>query len=131
VAIELVEDGEDRWRIPRSGGMLVDVLSWRWAFLINVPFALVILGLTPFAIPVGRSLESVRLDIPGATSVTLGLLALVFGIIEWFVPALIAGLVLLALFVWIERHATPRATKTNRLTCAPACSSSLPRRTTA
>ena len=36
---------------------------------------------------------------------TLGLLALVFGIIEWFVPALIAGLVLLALFFWIERRA--------------------------
>jgi len=33
-------------------------------------------------------------------------LALVFGIIEWFVPALIAGVVLLALFFWIERRAT-------------------------
>jgi MFS family permease len=89
-----------------AGGMLVDVLGWRWAFLINVPFALAILALTPFVIPVGRSPESVRPDIPGATSVTLGLLALVFGIIEWFVPALIAGLVLLALFFWIERRAT-------------------------
>jgi MFS family permease len=88
-----------------AGGMLVDVLSWRWAFLINVPFALAILVLTPFVIPAGRSLESVRLDVPGAASVTLGLLALVFGIIEWFVPALIAGLVLLALFFWIERRA--------------------------
>jgi MFS family permease len=57
------------------GGMLVDVLSWRWAFLINVPFALVILALTPIVVPVGRSPESVRLDIPGAASVTLGLLA--------------------------------------------------------
>jgi MFS family permease len=88
-----------------AGGTLVDVLSWRWAFLINVPFALAILLRTPFVIPAGRSLESVRLDIPGAASVTLGLLALVFGIIEWFVPALIAGMVLLALFFWIERRA--------------------------
>jgi MFS family permease len=88
-----------------AGGMLVDVLSWRWAFLINVPFALAILVLTPFVISGGRSLESVRLDVPGAASVTLGLLALVFGIIEWFVPALIAGLFLLALFFWIERRA--------------------------
>src|SRR5262249_19862425 len=60
---------------------------------------------TPFVIPAGRSSKRVRLDIPGAASVTLGLLALVFGIIEWFVPALIAGLVLLALFFWIERRA--------------------------
>jgi MFS family permease len=88
-----------------AGGLLVDVLSWRWAFLINVPFALAILVLTSLVIPAGRSLERVRLDIPGAASVTLGLLALVFGIIEWFVPALIAGLVLLALFFWIERRA--------------------------
>lgn len=88
-----------------AGGLLVDVLSWRWAFLINVPFALAILVVTPFVIPAGRSLERVRLDIPGAVSVTLGLLALVFGVIEWFVPALIAGLVLLALFFWLERRA--------------------------
>jgi MFS family permease len=89
-----------------AGGMLVDVFGWRWAFLINVPFAFAILVLTPFVIPAGRSRESVRLDVPGAASVTLGLLALVFGIIEWFAPALIAGLVLLALFFWIERRTT-------------------------
>lgn len=88
-----------------AGGMLVDVLSWRWAFLINVPFALTILVLTPFVIPAGRSPEKARLDIPGAASVTLGLLALVFGIIEGFVPALIAGLLLLALFFRVERRA--------------------------
>jgi len=88
-----------------AGGMLVGVLSWRWAFLINVPFALVILALTPFVVPAGKSPESVRLDIPGAASVTLGLLAVVYGIIEWFVPSLIAGAILLALFFWIERGA--------------------------
>ena len=88
-----------------AGGMLVGVLSWRWAFLINVPFALVILALTPFVVPAGRSSEGVRLDIPGAATVTLGLLAVVHGIIEWFVPSLIAGAILLALFFWIERRA--------------------------
>jgi predicted MFS family arabinose efflux permease len=55
--------------------MLVGVLSWRWAFLINVPVALVILMLTLFVVPTGRSRENVRLDIPGAASVTLGLLS--------------------------------------------------------
>src|SRR5215510_4890410 len=88
-----------------AGGMLVGVLSWRWAFLINVPFALAILAVTPFVVPAGRSPESVRLDIPGATSVTLGLFAFVFGIIERFLPALVAGVVLLALFFRIERRA--------------------------
>src|ERR1700742_503486 len=37
------------------GGMLVGVLNWRWAFLINVPVALMILTLTLFAVPAGRS----------------------------------------------------------------------------
>jgi MFS family permease len=87
------------------GGMLVGVLSWRWAFLINVPVALVILALTLFVVPAGRSRENVRLDIPGAASVTLGLLALAFGITEGSLPALVVGMILLALFFWIERRA--------------------------
>jgi MFS family permease len=88
------------------GGMLVGVLSWRWAFLINVPFAVAILVLTPIVLPAGRSPESVSLDAPGAVSVTLGLFAVAFGSIQLSLPALTAGLVMLALFFWIERHAT-------------------------
>ena len=88
-----------------AGGMLVDVLSWRWAFLINVPFALAIVVLTRFVIPAGRSREAIRLDISGAATVTLGLLALVYGIVEWLVPSLVAGLVLLVMFFWLERRA--------------------------
>ena len=80
------------------GGMLVGVLSWRWAFLINVPVALVILMLTLFVVPTGRSRENVRLDIPGAASVTLGLLALALGITNGSLPALVVGMILLALF---------------------------------
>lgn len=88
-----------------AGGMLVGVLSWRWAFLINVPIALAILALTPIVVPGSRSPKGVRLDVAGAASVTLGLLALAFGIIEGALPALISGLILLALFFWIERRA--------------------------
>jgi MFS family permease len=87
------------------GGMLVGVLSWRWAFLINVPVAIVILLLTLTVIPAGRSRDDVRLDVPGAASVTLGLLAVAFGIIDGFLPALVTGAILLALFFWIERRA--------------------------
>lgn len=87
------------------GGLLVGVLSWRWAFLINVPIALLILALTPFVVPAARPRDDVRLDIPGAISVTLGLLAVVFGFTEQSLPALIVGLALLELFVRIERRA--------------------------
>lgn len=88
-----------------AGGMLVGVLSWRWAFLINVPVALAALALTPIVVPTARSPEGVRLDVPGAVSVTLGLFALAFGITQPSLTVLIVGLVLLALFFWIERHA--------------------------
>jgi MFS family permease len=87
-----------------AGGMLVGVLSWRWAFLINVPVAFAILALTRVVVPAGRSPEGVQLDVPGAASVTLGLLALVFSITERSLSALIAGLILLALFFGIERR---------------------------
>jgi MFS family permease len=89
-----------------AGGMLVGVLSWRWAFLINVPVAFAILALTPVVVPAARSPQGVRLDVPGAASVTLGLFAIAFGITQPSLPALITGLVLLALFFRIERHAT-------------------------
>ena len=89
-----------------AGGMLVGVLSWRWAFLINVPVVLAVLALTPAVVPAVRAPAAVRLDVPGAASVTLGLFAVVFGITQPSLPSLIAGLVLLALFFLIEHHAT-------------------------
>ena len=89
-----------------AGGMLVGVLSWRWAFLINVPVTLAVLALTPAVVPAVRAPAGVQLDVPGAASVTLGLFAVVFGITQPSLPALIAGLVLLALFFLIEHHAT-------------------------
>ncbi|MBV9874717.1 MAG: MFS transporter [Verrucomicrobia bacterium] len=89
-----------------AGGMLVGVLSWRWAFLINVPIALVILAVTPFAIPASNPRDGVRLDISGAISVTLGLLAIVFGFTEQSSLALVVGVALLAFFFWIERGAS-------------------------
>ncbi|MBG6092327.1 MFS transporter [Actinomadura viridis] len=62
------------------GGVLTDLLSWRWAFLINVPVAVLILVLTPMLIRESRTEDRARLDVPGAVTVTGGLLALVYGI---------------------------------------------------
>ena len=84
--------------------MLVGALSWRWAFLINVPVALIILVLTPFVIPMGSPREGVRLDVPGAACVALALFATIFGITDRSLPVLAVGLILFVLFFQIERR---------------------------
>jgi predicted MFS family arabinose efflux permease len=87
------------------GGTLVGVLGWRWAFLINVPVAVLIAVATPFLVSPSRAAPGVRLDVPGAVSVTLGLLAFVFGVTNGNLPALAAGVALLVVFWRIERRA--------------------------
>jgi len=87
------------------GGTLVSLLSWRWAFLINVPVAVLILAGTPFLVPAGSPPAKVKLDVPGAVTVTGGLLAFAFGVINHNLYALIGGLALLVVFVLIERRA--------------------------
>ncbi|MCF2527748.1 MFS transporter [Yinghuangia soli] len=96
------------------GGVLTDALSWRWAFLINVPIGLVVLLATPSVITESRAAERTGLDIPGTLTAAGGLLALVFGITRagehgwgdtWALAALAAGVVLLVAFWFVELHA--------------------------
>ncbi len=84
------------------GGALVSALSWRWAFFINVPIALLILVVAPFVLRPSSAPVGVRLDLPGALSVTLGLLALVYGVTSANLYMLVGGFVLLVLFFIIE-----------------------------
>lgn len=94
------------------GGLLTDLLSWRWAFFINVPVALAVLLVAPTVIKESRPDERPKLDVPGAVSVTLGLLAIVFGLTQagehgWgsssaLLP-LAVGIVLLLVFYAVER----------------------------
>ncbi|WP_327434682.1 MFS transporter [Streptomyces sp. NBC_01236] len=84
------------------GGTLVGLLSWRAAFFINVPVAVTILLLTPSLISESRVPDRVRTDLPGAVTVTGGLLAVIYAIIEKNVVAAVVGVVLLAAFWLIE-----------------------------
>jgi MFS family permease len=88
------------------GGILVGVLSWRAAFFINVPVAVAILLITPFTIGESRMAERVRLDMPGAVTVTAGLLAVIYSVIERNVPVAVVGVLLLAAFWLIELRST-------------------------
>jgi MFS family permease len=85
------------------GGVLTDVLSWRWSFFINVPVALAVLVVAPFVLSEARPAGRVRLDVPGAVLVTLGLLAVTYGLTV-SLPVLVPGAVLLVAFVLVERR---------------------------
>lgn len=88
-----------------AGGTLVDALGWQWAFLINVPVALIILAVTPFLVRASSGPAGARLDVPGAVAVTLGLLALAFGVTERNLYVFLAGIALLVIFWRIELRA--------------------------
>jgi EmrB/QacA subfamily drug resistance transporter len=98
---------------PVLGGYLVENVSWRAAFLINVPLALVVLWIVFRHVPESRDPDARKLDIPGAVLTTLGLGSVVFGLIEsqnsgfgdWLVLASLAlGAIALAAFVLVERR---------------------------
>jgi EmrB/QacA subfamily drug resistance transporter len=100
---------------PVLGGWLIDEVSWRAVFFLNVPLAVAVLAIAQWHVPESRN---VRNDGPpdwaGATLATIGLGGLVYGLIEapqrgWTNPGILAALVFgvaaLAIFVCIEERA--------------------------
>ena len=97
---------------PVLGGWLIEHVSWRAAFFINVPLALIVLWISYLRVPDSRDdAANARLDWPGAVSTTVGLGSLVYGLIEssrlgfghaLVLGALLGGVALLAVFFFVE-----------------------------
>ena len=96
---------------PVMGGWLIEHVSWRAVFFINVPIALLIILISLWHVPESSDKESKRLDWWGAALVTFGLGALVYALIESsqlgfgdrsVVVAFVAAAVLLTAFLIFE-----------------------------
>lgn len=62
------------------GGLLTGAVSWRWAFFLNVIVAAVVIVIAPFVLREPIRGAQPKLDVPGAITITVALVALVFGI---------------------------------------------------
>ncbi len=98
---------------PVLGGWLVEHVSWRSVFFLNVPLAVVVLGIVFWRVPESRNEETRRLDWWGALLATVGLGAIVYALISSsnlglsnpvILSCLAVGIVILSAFIFVETH---------------------------
>jgi EmrB/QacA subfamily drug resistance transporter len=97
---------------PLIGGWLIEHISWRAVFFLNLPLAVIVLFLVVLRVPESSNKEdSKKLDLFGATLATLSLGALVYGLIESsrlglqspvVIGAMSAGVIIFAVFILVE-----------------------------
>jgi EmrB/QacA subfamily drug resistance transporter len=97
---------------PLLGGWLIEHVSWRAVFFLNVPLALAVIAVVVLFVPESRDEEDAgRIDLIGAGLATLSLGGVVFGLIEssrsgfqnpFVLTTLVGGIVLAITFVLVE-----------------------------
>jgi EmrB/QacA subfamily drug resistance transporter len=102
---------------PVIGGWLIEHISWRAVFFINIPLAVIVIAVSIAHVPESSSAAKERLDWGGAALIAAGLGSLVYALIESsrlgftypsVVAALIAAIVVVTVFMfWELRVRTP------------------------
>jgi EmrB/QacA subfamily drug resistance transporter len=97
---------------PLLGGWLIEHVSWRAVFFLNVPLALAVIAVVVFFVPESRDEEEAgRIDLAGAALATISLGAITFGLIEssrlgfrsaTVIAMLFGGIVVGGIFVFVE-----------------------------
>lgn len=103
---------------PIIGGLLL-MLSWRWLFVVNLPFAAVVFGMALRTLPRTKASETKPFDVGGMALFAVMLAAFAFGVnridtanfpatlaspLVW--PFIIGAFVGVPFLIWRERHAT-------------------------
>ncbi|WP_433699897.1 MFS transporter [Nocardiopsis sp. CA-288880] len=98
---------------PILGGLLLEFFWWGSAFLVNLPFMVLLVALAPFLVPESRDPGAAGFDLPGAGASLVAVLGLVYaakrfaehGIEFQGAAALLVGTVFLVLFAVRQRRA--------------------------
>lgn len=106
---------------PFIGGYLVQYANWRWAFLLNLPLAVITVLIAQRCVPETFDPDATkRFDVVGATLGTMGLAGVTFALIEsqtsalWLVVvASAAGVVSMVAFITVEQRSDHPMMPTN------------------